>query len=460
MTIDWTTLQQITFNHLALITTTTLLSSIIGVGLALLVHRYRPPEAIHYLLLLPVALPSFVVAYLLQSQFGTHSWLTPLAYTLTLYPVIYLPTRLLLQRNNPTLAEVAEQLQLSPIKRWQLLTWPKLKLALLQGIALIIAVVLSDYATPTLTGTPTLATTLAASWLSERPLSLLLPPALILLLIALLLLWSLRTLLSHQPLQRLASHATPQSETPVPLPFRLIAMVILLLLIAWGLSHPLPPLMPSLLPLLLHSAAPVVVMLIVLTLTALISLSRIRAPQTQLTRYIPPVVGLPHLFVALLLASLSQPILDLAERLSGAPPSLLLQVGLIWMAILGSYLLLYYRHLQQKVNTLLYQNLPIDPLTASAIIGVSPLLLLWRLYLPAVALPLLTITSVGAILLFRELTLSYLLLPPDWPTLATYSFSLMLSDEPSQLFWPIVMQLGAGLLLLPLLAPLFRILHR
>jgi iron(III) transport system permease protein len=124
-------------------------AAVVGTGAAWLTERSALPgrRVWTVLLVLPVAMPDFVVGY------AWHSFapqLTPLlgaslVMTLGTYPLVYLPAAAALRRADPGAEEAAHCLGIGTLAAFRRVTLPMLRTAVLGGSVLVILTVLSEY---------------------------------------------------------------------------------------------------------------------------------------------------------------------------------------------------------------------------------------------------------------------------------------------------------------------------
>jgi iron(III) transport system permease protein len=125
------------------------LAAAIGTGAAWLTERAALPARRLWtvLLVLPVAIPDFVVGY------AWHSFaprLAPLAgativMTLGTYPLVYLPVAAALRRSDPALEETARGLGSGGVAVFRRVTFPLVRPAVLGGAILVMLTVISEY---------------------------------------------------------------------------------------------------------------------------------------------------------------------------------------------------------------------------------------------------------------------------------------------------------------------------
>jgi iron(III) transport system permease protein len=124
-------------------------ATVIGTGAAWLTERAALPARRLWivLLVLPVAMPDFVVGYAWHSFAPTLNPLlgASLVMTLGTYPLVYLPVAAALRRADPGAEETAHVLGVGRIAAFRRVTLPLLRTAVLGGAVLVILTTLSEY---------------------------------------------------------------------------------------------------------------------------------------------------------------------------------------------------------------------------------------------------------------------------------------------------------------------------
>jgi len=125
------------------------LSVAIGVATAYCTERSRIPARRMWtvLLVLPVAIPDFVVGYAWHSIAPTLNGLfaATLVMTLGTYPLVYLPVAAALRRTDPAMEETAQSLGKGSISTFFRVTLPLIRTAVLGGSVLVVLTVISEY---------------------------------------------------------------------------------------------------------------------------------------------------------------------------------------------------------------------------------------------------------------------------------------------------------------------------
>jgi iron(III) transport system permease protein len=99
------------------------------------------------LVVLPIAMPDFIVGYAWHSIAPTASPLgaAVLVMTLSSYPLIYLPVAAALRRSDPGLEEAAHSLGLSQTRTFFRVVLPSIRSAILGGCLIVVLVLVSEY---------------------------------------------------------------------------------------------------------------------------------------------------------------------------------------------------------------------------------------------------------------------------------------------------------------------------
>ncbi len=137
------------WNTVALTAVVTVTSAVIGTAAAYVTERTDVPgrRVLSALLVLPVAVPDFVIAWgwvsLVPSLQGLAG--ASLVLTLGLYPLVYLPVAASLRSADPAQEEVARSLGHGPLRTFWSVTLRHARLALLGGCLLVALYLLAEY---------------------------------------------------------------------------------------------------------------------------------------------------------------------------------------------------------------------------------------------------------------------------------------------------------------------------
>ncbi len=187
------------FNTLLLLAGVGVLSGAIGVGSAWLVSAYRFPgrDLMGWMLLLPLAVPTYIVAYAyidllhplgplqggLRWLFGFDSpreWRLPdlrgialaiVLLSLVLYPYVYLTCRALFSTQSAGLIEAGRMLGLGRRAVFWRLVLPMARPALAVGVALVLLETLNDIGASEFLGVQTLTVAIHTTWVTRGDLA-------------------------------------------------------------------------------------------------------------------------------------------------------------------------------------------------------------------------------------------------------------------------------------------------
>jgi iron(III) transport system permease protein len=163
-------------------------STVLGVGLAWLVSAYRFPgsRVFGWLLILPLAMPSYILGYLtiatvgrtgpIQDQwrawFGRDAWFPDveslggaiLTFTLVLYPYVYLLARAALRDQAAGAYLTARSLGAGPAESMRRVVLPLVRPAIAAGAAVVMMETLTDFATVQYFGVDTVSVGVFRIW--------------------------------------------------------------------------------------------------------------------------------------------------------------------------------------------------------------------------------------------------------------------------------------------------------
>ncbi|HEX2335202.1 MAG TPA: iron ABC transporter permease [Hyphomicrobiaceae bacterium] len=176
-----------------------LLSLLVGTGAAWLVTMYRFPgrALLDRLLVLPLAMPTYIVAYcyvelldyagpiqqMLRALFGWHSardyWFPEirtlggcvLVLSAVLYPYVYLSARASFAQQSVCVLEVARTLGQTPLGAFRSVAIPLARPALAAGVALVLMECLNDLGAAQYLGVQTLTVSIYTTWLQRSSLA-------------------------------------------------------------------------------------------------------------------------------------------------------------------------------------------------------------------------------------------------------------------------------------------------
>ncbi len=139
-------------------------AAVLGTAAAWIIERTNVPfrTAWAVLIVLPVAIPDFVVGYAWHSVAPAVRGLggALLVMTLALYPLVYLPVAAALRRADPAEEEVARSLGLGPVKTFLRVTLRQIRPAVTGGCLVVCLALLAEYGAFEIVGFQTFTTTI------------------------------------------------------------------------------------------------------------------------------------------------------------------------------------------------------------------------------------------------------------------------------------------------------------
>jgi iron(III) transport system permease protein len=188
-----TVLGRYLLNTLILVLTSVSVAGVLGVGLGWLMagYRFRFHSTFDWLLVLPLAMPAYVMAYaytdalesfgLLQvlvryvtgwPQGEYHFpnfrslWGAGLFIGLALYPYVFLLARRSFAERSASLEDSARALGLSPYRVWWRVVWPMARPAVAAGLVLVMMETLADFGVSSYFGVDTMTVAIYKAWQS------------------------------------------------------------------------------------------------------------------------------------------------------------------------------------------------------------------------------------------------------------------------------------------------------
>jgi len=174
-------------NSLWLILGTSILTLLFGISSAWLTSRYHIPfsKSLEWLLILPLAIPSYITAYAYAGIFDYESLVSNLLgfkidimnhyglifiLSLSLYPYVYVASRAFFLNQSNTLIEASKILGVNEVKTFFRLMLPLARPAFIGGLILVLMEVLNDYGAAKYYGINTFTTGIFRAWFSlEEP---------------------------------------------------------------------------------------------------------------------------------------------------------------------------------------------------------------------------------------------------------------------------------------------------
>lgn len=459
------------------------LSVLLGLGSAWCVTQYDFPgrRFLEVLLFLPLAVPSYLMAYAYVGLVGYGGTLPRLAARagleiswpelmnhggliwvlgLSLYPYVYASTRAFLLRKGRTLRQAAELLGASPWRYFRRVALPLVAPATIGGLLLVGMEILNDYGAAKYFGINTFTTGIFRTWTALEDLPSATYLAGILVVLVLLLSLAANRLRGRRDFttsgggeaHRFARRPRGAAALFVPL---LPALVVLCGLILpcgqfayWAAltaerADPAKLAALAAQSALLAGAAALLTALLAVSLVFLARWGR-GGGRAALARLGTVGYALPGAIIGIGIIGSSQVVIDGAERWLG------LRIGYLFYA--SSVVLLYAYAF--RFMAVAYYPLEASSLRtgrrlgeAAALLGASRLRTLWR-----VELPLLRPALVSALLLvfidtLKELPLTLILKPYNVSTLATNAYAYADDEQVALAAWPALLLIGTAALL-------------
>ncbi len=470
---------------------------VVGVGtvsaLVVTLFEFRGRRVLEWALLLPMAMPAYVLAYAytdflqysgplqsaLREALGWQGRVLPevrslggamAVFTLALYPYVYVLARAALAERAHPLMEAARLLGAPYGRRLWRVALPLARPAVAAGVALALMEVLADFGVSSYFGIQTFTAGIYKAWLAmdNRMAAAQLSTAL-LAVVALLLAWEKRS----QSRQRFASgrpdRIGPESQptrlrgaraglavlwclTPVLLGFALPVVILLHTLaasdVALGLS-------------LGRFAAWAGNSLMLATLTAGLATclalglsAQVRLQPGPWTRALSDLVGLGYAMPgAVVVVGLLLPLGALQARWPDAGVGHVLTasiLGLIW-----AYLVRFVAVAQQSVHSG-YARIPTAVDDGARMLGISGLRLVWRVHGPLLRRPLAAAALLVFVDVMKELPVTLVLRPFDTDTLAVMAHQLARDERLGEAALPALALVAVGLLPVLLLSRALR----
>ncbi len=186
-------------NSLLLVTGVVTLSVLLGLPTGWIMARYQLPghKILEWALVLPLAMPGYVVAYIYTDIFDYTGWIqshlrewmgwssakdywfpdlrtlpgAASMLALVLYPYVYLLTRAGFLEQSPSLQEAGKMLGASPLRRFFLISLPLVRPALIGAMILVAMETLADFGTVSYFAVNTLTTAVTDAWLNYGSLA-------------------------------------------------------------------------------------------------------------------------------------------------------------------------------------------------------------------------------------------------------------------------------------------------
>jgi iron(III) transport system permease protein len=262
MTVQNYLLTPMIINSIILAGGSGLLAGVIGVGAAYMVTLYDFPfrKILTWLLVLPLAMPSYVLAYVYTSMTSFQGTLDqfirffiPLSQPLsianmggaivlfgtTLYPYVYLASRSFLLRQPASLLDSARLLGKGETAIFWHVFLPLLKPALIGSVVLVMMEVLNDYGLTSYFGMNVFATGIFRLWFNGNDVESAIRLSLIILFVVLIILWIESGLRKHKPYGYATTRIKAIQRIQLPNWVKAITVIFMLVVLSIGFFIPL-----------------------------------------------------------------------------------------------------------------------------------------------------------------------------------------------------------------------------
>jgi iron(III) transport system permease protein len=454
----------------------------LGAGSAALVTMFRFPGRrwLEWALLLPLAMPAYVVAYaytdFLQFSGPLQGWLRQvlelrgalwpdvrsvwgavLVFSLTLYPYVYLLVRTALSEQAAHLLDAARLLGATRWRQMLTVTLPMARPAIAAGTALALMETLADYGVSSYFGIQTFTAGIYKAWLSmDNPLVAGQLATVLLGVVVVLLHLEKRAQSRMRYASARASRTAPApSATPTRLAhWALLALGLLpvllgfvlpsaILLHSW-LADPLPVQWSRFAGWGLNSLRLAAVTAVLAVALALLLAARNRLAASRWSRAMARIIGLGYAIPgAVVVVGILLPMSLLHGQDWMLPMTWLVtgtSVGLVW-----AYLVRFSSVAMQSVDSG-YSRIPSAFDESSRTLGVADGRLLWRVHVPLLRRSSLTAVLLVFVDVMKELPATLVLRPFNSDTLAVVAYQLARDERLGEAALPALALVMVGLI--------------
>jgi iron(III) transport system permease protein len=461
---------------------------ILGVGSAWLIAAFEFPgrRFLEVALILPLAMPAFVMAYAYTDaldasgplQSALRQWMNwevgdywfPQVRTLpgaavflalALYPYVYMLARSAFADRNPTMADAARSLGLSPVRVWWQITWPVARPSVAAGVALVTMETLADFGTVSFFAVDTFSAGIYRAWQSMGDRVTAAQLALVLLVIVIVL-----VRLEHHQRGRMAFHVrgprpaerTRLSGRAAGVALALCAVPVLLgfvvpcglLLRSWWLEGGgFDPRLPQ----WLGNTALLSGMAVFLTVPCALAVAyALRLAGSRGLIWAARLSGFGYAIPGVVMGVGLLAVLAAWDRGPGALTGLLL--GGSALAVVYAYCARFFAVAQQGLEAALQRISPSMDASARSL-GCSPMQVLVRVHWPLLRVSLATAALLVFVDCLKELPATLVLRPFNMDTLAVVSYQFASDERLAQAALPSLLIVLASLLPVLLLARTF-----
>ena len=453
-------------NTLVLLLGVGVLVSLLGISLAWLVVMCEFPgrARFEWLLMLPMAVPAYVLAFVvlglfdfsgplqqfLATQFGwqlvdvRHELTVITVLSLVLYPYVYMLARSAFLAQSSDTIEAARSLGASSWGAFIRVALPMARPAIIAGVSLALMETLADFGTVAIFNYDTFTTAIYKAWFGFFSLQAAAQLAsLLLFFVALTLFGEKRLRGKRRFVQGARLHHHYRSKLPRATAWMVTAYCTLVLglafllpvgqMLMWAWQLGASQLDERFFALLWHSLSLALqAALITVALATLLAFSRWRASHRQRAFFDLAQLGyaLPGSVLAvgivISFTSLEKGLLFPLQALLGMEPRSLL-VGSVF-ALLAAYWIRFLAVASGPIDASLQRIRPSIP-DAARTLGATPPELLWRIYLPMLRPGLLTAAILVFVDVIKEMPATLLLRPYGWDTLAVRIYEMTSEGE-------------------------------
>lgn len=491
-------LLRVGLNTLFLAAGVAVLTSVLGISLAWLCANCEFPgrRFFSWALLLPLAIPGYVLAFALSSVFGVQGSLHQLAMLvgvgasgwpsanggvasvlclgLSLYPYVFLLSRQAFVSQGMSGFEVAQSLGLSPVASFFRVSLPGARPWIIGGLSLVIMETLADFGTVRVLNFDTLTSAIYSAWYGLYALDAALQLSTVLLVFVVLAIWLERKARGRAQFH-LAADRPRRSAIVLKRWHALLATVFAGSVFACGFGLPVLKLAvqstrymtsefnTSYFDYVWHSLALGVIcaaILIVLALVLALCARRYASPAMTVLRRIATLgYALPGTVLAVgffvPIAASGRILSDLVTALTGTPVRLVLTGGLLTLllGLCARFLAVAYQPLE---NGLLRVTRNIED--AARGLGVTRFALIRKVHLPMLTPAMATAGLLVFVDVMKELPITLMTRPFGWDTLSVRVFQMTTEGEWERAALPALTIVAAGLI--PILLINRRSIHR
>ena len=486
-----TVLPRYTLTSLLLVAQVAACVLLLGVGAGWIVAAYEFPgrRALEVAMILPLAMPAFVLAYAYTDFLDTSGplqawlraatgwsiggyWFPPvrslpaaaLFLSLALYPYVYMLARNAFAERSESLAEAARSLGLSGPRVWWRVSWPVARPAVVAGLTLVVMETLADFGTVNFFAVDTFSAGIYRAWQGLGDRSAAARLSIVLLAVVLLLVW-----IERRQRGRMAFHARSTRPArprrlrgasalaafvacaiPVVLGF---ALPLVLLLRSWwqqggGLDPRLAVWAAN--TALLSSLAVAVVVPLALGLAY-----AVRLASARWVAALAAVAGSGYAVPGIVLGVGLLAVIGWIDRLAAAVPGAGLLLGGTAVAVVYAYCVRFFAVAHHGLEASLKRIGPSMDASARTL-GAGRLEVLARVHWPLLRPSLATAALLVFVDCLKELPATLVLRPFNFDTLAVVAYNFAADERLGEAALPSIVIVLVGLLPVTVLARSFR----